>query len=148
MSKQKITTCLVYSKETPLKFTGGLLGAIDLHNLSFLVDSKGNLFKEPSDKAETNVKNICESQEYPIVSMNLYKSLLVVEVDLTNNSIHEQMSWRDIKSDNKETLGWRTVKYPTMAGTLDECLGFSAAAKTDSLGGLYNVATIIPFILN
>jgi hypothetical protein len=146
MSK-KITTCLVFSREAPLKFTGGLLGPIDLHSISFLVDSKGHLLKEPAEKAEENIKNLCESMNYPLISIKLYKSLLVVEVDLSDNPIYEQMSWRDIKESDTTALGWRTVHYPTIADTTTECLGFSAAAKADSIGGLYTVATIIPFIL-
>ena len=58
MSK-KITTCLVFAKEDPLKFSG-LLGPIDLHSINFLVDSKGHLLKEPADKAEENIKAICD----------------------------------------------------------------------------------------
>jgi hypothetical protein len=146
MSK-KITTCLVFAREAPLKFTGGLLGPIDMHSINFLVDSKGHLLKEPAERAEENIKAICDGMNYPIISINLYKSLLVVEVDLSDNPIYEQMNWRDIKETDTTSLAWRTIQYPTTAGTTNECLGFSAAAKTDSLGGLYTVATIIPFIL-
>jgi hypothetical protein len=141
------TTCLVFARETPLKFTGGLLGSIDLHSISFLVDSKGHLLKEPSEKAEDNIKAICDGMNYPIISIKLYKTLLVVEVDLSENPIYEQMNWRDIKESDTTALAWRTIQYPTALGTTNECLGFSAAAKADNLGGLYTVATIIPFIL-
>lgn len=145
MSK-KITTCLVFAKEEPLKFNG-LLGPIDLYSINFLVDSKGHLLKEPADKAEDNIKAICDGMNYPIISIKLYKSLLVVEVDLSDNPIYEQMNWRDIKETDTTALAWRTIHYPTTSGTVNECLGFSAAAKVDSLGGLYTVSTIIPFIL-
>jgi hypothetical protein len=144
---QKQISCLIFVKEEAKRFVGGLLGDIDMHRIHILVDSNGELLKEPSDKAEQNMRAICEGQELPVLSMKLHKQLLVVEVDQSMNPIHEQMSWRDIKPADKTALGWRTIFYPCLANTVQECLGFSAAAQKDSLGGQYTVASIIPLIL-
>jgi hypothetical protein len=73
--------------------------------------------------------------------------LLVVEVDQSQNPVHEQMSWRDIEPTNLTALGWRTIFYPCLANTVQECLGFSAAAQKDSLGGQHTVASILSLIL-
>lgn len=152
MSKKAAQTkqyvCLIYAREEPTKFEGGLLGSINLERISFLVDGQGFLPKEPTAKASQNMKKLCESLCLPIKSETLYKSLLVIEVDASDSPIHEQMSWREIDEKDSSALGWRTVLYPLSVETGEECLGFFAAAKNDSLGGLYTVASIIPFMLS
>jgi len=143
----KNVTCLIYTTEVPRKFDGKLLGHIDLHKIHILVDSTGNLLKEPMANAESKMRKFCESQDMSIINSTLHKpSLLVIEVDTTKNPVYEQTNWRDIQA-NDESLCWRTILWPTTSNTTDECLGFASIGKKDSLGGPYTVTNIMPFVL-
>ncbi len=138
--------CIVYAFSPPRNFQGGILGAIDLYEVHLLLDGQGKILREQGTMAavEARMRKMLESQDMPILSVQAVGSTLWIQVDPANNPVHEQVSFREVDGD---ALCWRTILYPCQAGTTKECLGFTAPAAKDSLGGQHTVASVMERLL-
>jgi hypothetical protein len=139
MPKQVIQY-IVYSKAPPKNFTG-ILGAIDLQCIWFLLTGGKTLIEETYDGDDPIAwyKTVLEQQDMVVVSAKQQKykgqTFVWLEVDYEKTPIQEYVTWRDIPSTDTETLAWRPFWIPCETGTMKECLGFAVRNRELPLQG-------------
>ncbi len=129
MPKQTIQY-IVYSK-APVKQFNGILGAIDMQCIWFLLAGAKTLIEETYDGTDPIgwYTNVLGQQDMIVCSSKQQKykgqTYVWLEIDYEKTPIQEFTTWRDISPSDKETLAWRPFWIPCDAGTTKECLGFA-----------------------
>ena len=125
---------LVYGKRAPRKFSG-IIGGIELHTVHLLlVGGKYILEEQYTGKNPIEWYTDILGQQGIIILQGKQQNwkgqkIIWLEVDLDKTPIHEFTSWKDIESNDTESLVWKTFQYPCQEGSTKECLGFAICAR-------------------
>jgi hypothetical protein len=144
-----VKDCIIYSIGPIKQYKGGILGDIDLHEINLLVDSSCQILRESGTTSNVveKLKKMLEAQDLPVMSVQATGPVLYIQVDTSQNHVHEQLSFRD-SGIEKDSLVWRTIYYPTQSDTLQDTIGFAEPAKKDSLGFGHSVYSIVDKLLS
>ena len=125
---------IVYCVDNPKKHTG-LLGDIDLYIINLLlIGGRVGIEEKVENKDPLEwYKNVLEEQDMVIKYTYIQKlkdiQRIWIEIDSEKTPIHEYTSWKEIDSNNIDTLAWKPYLIPCFSETKKECLGLGVVSK-------------------
>jgi hypothetical protein len=153
--KEKIHTFLIYTKPKARQISG-ILGEFELVTIHFLLAGGKYLIEESYDGPDpiSWYTEILGQQDIIVTASKQQKykgtNYIWMEVDPEKTPISEFTSWKEVDSNDLETLAWRQVWYPCKQNK--ECLGLAVKARettfTPSNKDPLTLSTILDAILD
>ena len=113
----------------------GLLGTLDTYKINLLLIGGSKGIEEIIDTASPIewYTNILSEQGMIIKSTKLENlkgiKRVWIEIDSEKTNLNEYTSWKEVNSDDKETLAWKPYWITCLEDSKTEFLGLSVVAK-------------------